>query len=186
MADRADLERALMRARAGDARGFDALFRTFGGAVAGYVRARKVDDPEGIANDVFVRAFRTIDRFEGDIDDFRTWLFTIAHNAAIDEARRRRRRFVETPLEAAPEPSTDGEVVDATVDSRLARERVDALFAQISPDQRDVLMLRVIGDMTVAQTAQVLGKGDEAVKALQRRGLAALRRAISGSEGVPE
>jgi RNA polymerase sigma-70 factor (ECF subfamily) len=187
MADRANLERALIRARAGEARGFDALFTTFGASVAGYVRARKVDDPEGIANDVFVRAFRTIDRFDGDIDAFRTWLFTIAHNAAIDDARRRARRFAEAPLEAAPEPATSGDAVDEAVDARLAQERVDAMFALLSPDQRDVLFLRVIGDLSVAQTAQILGKGEEAVKALQRRGLAALRRAISdpgGSTGM--
>jgi len=63
---RGSLDRALDQARAGDRWGFDALFRATGAAVAGYLRARGVRDPEGLANDVFVRAFRTLDAFEGD------------------------------------------------------------------------------------------------------------------------
>lgn len=68
---------------------------------------------------------------------------------------------------------------------RLARERVDALLDRLSPDQREVIALRVVADLTVEQTAAALGKSYEAVKTLQGRGLAALRRATSEEEGVP-
>ena len=52
------------------------------------------------------------------------------------------------------------------------------------PDQRDVLLLRILGDLTVDQVADVLGKSAGAVKQLQRRGLEAIRR-LSAREGVP-
>ena len=172
---------AIERAQAGDGRGFDTLFRAFGRAVAGYLRARRVSDPDGIANDVFLRAFRTIHTFQGDPPRFRSWLFTIAHNAAIDDARRRRRRVEETSLEHLPEWA--GGDVESQVAAHLARERVDALLRQLSPDQRDVLVLRIVADLSVEETAAVVGKGYEAVKALQRRGLAALRRSISDPDG---
>jgi RNA polymerase sigma-70 factor (ECF subfamily) len=179
-----DLERALERAQSGDARGFDALFRMFGGAVAGYLRARNVSDPDGIANDVFLRAFRTVHTFKGNGPRFRAWLFTIARNAAIDDARRRRRRVEQSPLDDIPEPA--GGDVEIDVLARLAHERVQALMSTLSPDQRDVLVLRVVADLSVDDTAAVLGKSHEAVKALQRRGLGALRRALSSHEGVPQ
>jgi len=181
---RGSLDGALEQARAGSERGFDELFRATGAAVAGYLRARGVRDPDGAANDVFVRAFRTLHTFEGDGERFRSWLFTIAHNAAIDDARRRSRRVVEVSLAAAPDPTGGNVEFDAV--ARLAHERVHTLLALLSPDQRDVLLLRVVGDLSVEETAAALGKSYEAVKALQRRGLAALRRALSSEEGVPQ
>ena len=179
----AELETALEQARAGDSRGFDVLFRTFGASVAGYLRARSVSDPDGVANDVFLRAFRTIHTFQGDERRFRSWLFTIAHNAAIDDARRRRRRVRESTLDAASEPS--GGDVEADALERLGQQRITGLLAMLSPDQRDVVVLRVVSDLSVEETAAVVGKSYEAVKALQRRGLAALRRALSDHEAVP-
>ena len=178
-----ELDCALDAARAGDGRGFDALFRATAPAVVGYLRARNVSDPDGLANDVFLRAFRTIHTFTGDAARFRSWLFTIAHNTAIDDARRRRRRVAEVPLERAAEPT--GGDVEVDVFAELAHDRVRLLLDRLSPDQRDVILLRVIADLSVEETGAVVGKGYEAVKALQRRGLAALRRAISDEQGVP-
>jgi RNA polymerase sigma-70 factor, ECF subfamily len=176
------LDAAIERARAGDAAGFDALFRELAGSVAGYLRARRVSDPEGITNDVFLRAFRSIQTFKGDAARFRSWLFTIAHNAALDDLRRRRRRAEETPLSRAREES--GGDVEAEVMARLAHDRVHALLGALSADQRDVLVLRIVGDLSVEQVAAVLGKSYEAVRALQRRGLASVLRAISSQEAV--
>src|SRR5258706_10687034 len=101
--DGAKLDAAIASARSGDARGFEVLFHTLSGAGAGYLGAGSVGDPEGVANDVFLRAFRMIQTFEGDGPRFRSWVFTIAHHAAVDDVRRRQRRVRETPLAWAPE-----------------------------------------------------------------------------------
>jgi RNA polymerase sigma-70 factor (ECF subfamily) len=176
------LDVAIERARAGDPRGFDTLFRALAGPVAGYLRARSVSDPEGITNDVFLRAFRAIHTFKGDSARFRSWLFTIAHNAALDDVRRRHRRAPESPL--APAHEQPGGDVEAEVMATLAHDRVHALLDGLSPDQRDVLVLRIVADLSIEQVAAVLGKGYEAVRALQRRGLASVLRAISAQEAV--
>jgi RNA polymerase sigma factor (sigma-70 family) len=178
-----ELDDALARARAGDPRGFDTLFRNTGAAVAGCLRARNVGDPDGLANEVFLKVFRKIDSFKGNGARFRTWLFTVARNAAIDDARARRRRPAPAPLEHAPE-LLGGDVEDDVI-ARLADERVRAMLECLSPDQRDVLLLRVVADLSLDDTAAVVDKTVEAVKALQRRGLAALRRALSAEKGVP-
>ncbi len=86
-------------------------------------------------------------------------------------------------MDGAPEPL--GGHVETEVMTRLAHERVHALLSSLTPEQREVLVLRVVADLSVEQTAEVLGKGNEAVKALQRRGLATLRRALSVQQGVP-
>ena len=66
----------------------------------------------------------------------------------------------------------------------LGSARVHELLAELTPDQRDVMLLRVVADLTVEQVAEVVGKPPGAVKALQRRALAALRRLVE-AEGVP-
>jgi RNA polymerase sigma-70 factor (ECF subfamily) len=177
-----ELSAAIERAQQGDPLGFEALFRTFGGSVAGYLRARGVTDPDGIANDVFLRVFRAIHTFQGDSGRFRSWVFTIAHNAAIDDARRRRRRVQEAPLDRAPEAAVAD--AEAALLAKLAHERVHGLLSTLSTDQHDVVVLRIVNELSVSETAAVLGKSVEAVKALQHRGLGALRRAISSQEAV--
>ncbi len=66
----------------------------------------------------------------------------------------------------------------------MATERVVEFCGRLVPDQRDVLLLRLVAGMTVDEVAEVLGRSRGAVKALQRRGLGALHKIISG-EGVP-
>jgi RNA polymerase sigma-70 factor (ECF subfamily) len=178
-----ELDDALACARAGDPRGFDALFRSTGPAVAGFLRARNVGDPDGLANEVFLKVFHNIDTFKGNGAQFRSWLFTVTRNVAIDDARRRRRRPAPEPLEHAAE-RRGGDVEDDVI-ARLADERVRAMLERLSPDQREVLLLRIVADLTLEDTAAVVEKSVEAVKALQRRGLAALRRALSAEKGVP-
>jgi RNA polymerase sigma-70 factor (ECF subfamily) len=177
------LNDALAAARAGMSQGFHTIFSSLGRPVAGYLRARGVSDPDGLTNEVFLRAFRTLPTFTGGADQFRAWLFTIARNAVIDEMRATARRAREV-LEAVPRDRVGGNVEDDVL-ARLANERVAALLDVLSPDQRDVVALRIVGDLSVEQTAAVLGKTYEGVKALQRRALARLRKAISASRGVP-
>jgi RNA polymerase sigma-70 factor (ECF subfamily) len=177
-------ERTVAQAIAGDPRAFADVFRLLGAPVAGYLRGRGVDDADGLTNEVFLRVHRTLPRFDGTADEFRSWVFTIAHNAAVDDGRRRRRRVHETSRASLPD-SADVDV-ETTVLARLADERVRELLEVLTDDQQAVLILRVVSGLSVRETASVLGKGEEAVKALQRRGLATLRRRLTGKEGVPK
>ncbi len=155
---------------------YQRLFEWLSGPVAGYLRGQGGEDPDGLANDVFLRAFTNLRGFEGDEERFRSWVFTIAHNLLNDERRRRRRRpwVADQPLaEGASTRSTETEAL-----TRLGTERVDSLLGELAPDQRDVLLLRIVADLTVEQVAQALGKTPGAVKQLQRRGLDALRRRL--------
>jgi RNA polymerase sigma factor (sigma-70 family) len=74
--------------------------------------------------------------------------------------------------------------VEDTVDRSLRTERVRALCEQLAPDQRDVLLLRLLGRLTIDEIAAALGKTSAAVKVLQRRGFRAIGRILE-REGVP-
>jgi RNA polymerase sigma factor (sigma-70 family) len=70
---------------------------------------------------------------------------------------------------------------EADAQAALATERVRMLIEALSPDQRDVLLLRIVADLSLEQTAAVLGKSVGAVKSLQHRGLAALRPIVGSA-----
>jgi RNA polymerase sigma-70 factor (ECF subfamily) len=144
-----------------------------------YLRARGVPEPDDIVGETFVKVVRYIDGFEGDEAAFRTWVFTIGRNLVVDDLRRRARRPVDVVTDdqlAAAGPRGDAED-DAMHD--LAAAHVEEILEHLSIDQRDVLLLRILGGLTIAEIAQVVGKKEGAVKMLQARGLAAIRTQIS-------
>jgi RNA polymerase sigma-70 factor, ECF subfamily len=169
----------LTAARTGAEWAWRALYEDVSPGLARYARASRVADPENLVGDVFLRAVRALHRFDGDRREFRAWMFALARNAVIDEHRRVvRRRTEPLPADILAElgPSADAEHEAMRA---LAEERVHDALAALTPDQRDVLLLRILGDLTVDDVAAVLGKRPGAVKALQARGLARLRRGLS-------
>ncbi len=176
---------ALTAARRGKATGFTALFEWLAGPVAGWFRAHGAPEPDDLTSDVFLRAFQGLAGFEGDADGFRAWIFTIAHHRLVDDRRRIGRRPSTTELTGdgpgADTPSDDDPVRDTL--ARLGTERVRRLLAALPADQRDVVVMRVLADLSIAQVAEAIGRTEGAVKQLQRRGLLALR-ALLEQEGA--
>jgi RNA polymerase sigma factor (sigma-70 family) len=173
-----NLDLALAAAQANAEWGWNGLYRNLAPSVTGYLKAQGAAEPEDLAADVFLQAVKAVKRFEGNGAAFRSWIFCIAHNKLIDDSRYRRRRPVEPVAEPAKTEIAPGAVEDQVL-SHLASDRVKKLLATLTPDQRDVLLLRIIGGLTVEEVARALGKNPPAVKALQRRGLACLKREIS-------
>jgi RNA polymerase sigma-70 factor (ECF subfamily) len=157
---------------------FEALYDAFSGPVYGYVRGLGVPEPDDTVSEVFVAVVRGLATFRGDDDDFRRWLFTIAHRRSVDAHRARARRPVQ-PADPADLPELPGDDdPTAAVEAQLAPGVATAALAQLTPDQREVILLRVVADLSVADAAAVMGKQPGAIKTLQRRALAALRRII--------
>jgi RNA polymerase sigma-70 factor, ECF subfamily len=170
------MEGAIDRARSGDHEAFAELVGFVGGPLVGFLAARGADDPEGLANEVLVRVFGSIDSFDGGEAQFKAWVFAVARNAAIDEHRRRSRRVELAFVEPDRLPDTG---VDAGFGRVDETGRVDALLGLLTDDQREVIVLRVIAGLSVQETAEVLGRGAGAVRALQHRALGRLRKEFS-------
>lgn len=153
---------------------FERIYTELAPPVAGYLRMHGAADPEGLTNEVMLRVFRGLTGFEGDVAGFRSWVFTIAHHRLVDERRRRSARPQTTELLDDHRQTTGGDVEREALDD-LTSDRVRELLDELTDEQRDVVLLRVVADLPVEQVAQVLGKREGAVKMLQRRALAALR-----------
>ena len=168
----------LEAARRGNEAAWAEIYRDLSPAVLGYLRRSGAPEPEDILGEVFLEVARDVAKFDGDQRQFKAWVFTITHHRLIDARRRTRRRPVELVAEP-PEPVTE-RLPDAA-DEALARigvEEVHRVLGILSPDQRAVLLLRILGDLSVEETATAVGKRPGAVKQLQRRGLATLKREL--------
>lgn len=169
----------LAAARAGDPGACRRLWDTYAPPVARFARARGSREPEDLTSEVFLTVFRDLGRFEGGEAAFKSFLFTVAHRRLVDEHRTRARRVESSTWEDELDPRRSPSAEDgalSSLGSGQARQMLDAL----APDQRDVLVLRIFGDLTIEQIAEVLGKQPGAVKALQRRGMNALRKMFVG------
>jgi RNA polymerase sigma factor (sigma-70 family) len=166
----------LRRAQGGEPAAFDALVRWVEGPLMGFLRAQGASDPAGSANEVLVRVFSGIGRFEGNAAQFRAWVFQIARNLVIDEHRASGRRPV--GLSTAPERLPEDRAA-LEVDRLDELERVEALLVGLTADQREVLLLRVVAGLSVEETAEVVGRRPGAVRALQHRALNQLRSKLS-------
>lgn len=175
--------RVLDAARAGQAWAFTVLWTELSPAVAAYARAQGSREPDDLTSDVFLAAFTRLSTFTGDTAAFRAFVFTIAHHRVVDERRRRSRRPEALPLEPGDDAGREVSA-EETVLQQVATERTVAMLADLSDDQREVLLLRLVADLTVTQVAALTGRRPGAVKALQRRGLDALRRRM-GDGRVP-
>lgn len=167
----------LIRAQRGDPRAFDELVRWLDRPLVGFLRARGAEDAEGMAQEVLLRVFRAVERFEGGSEAFRAWVFKIARNMLVDERRywARRGQAVATPQDELP----DSVNVDELPDGIDQRERVETMLSDLTDEQREVLLLRVVAGLTVEETAHAVGRRPGAVRALQHRALGRLRRALS-------
>jgi RNA polymerase sigma-70 factor (ECF subfamily) len=157
-------------AAAGDAGALDALLARHVDRV--YAICRRVltrhDDALDAAQDALLAVSQRIDRYDRRAR-FTTWLYRVATNAAIDEARRRSRR--PTPLEDLPETAGRAGAVDESVADRVD---VDAALRTLSPEFRAAVALRDLADLDYAEIATVLAIPPGTVRSRIARGRAAL------------
>ena len=160
------------------------IYRSLSPVVTGYLRLQGCREPEDLTSEVFLGVLRNLPHFDGGEGAFRSWVMTIAHHRLVDERRRMARRPPAEPLSDVTEPEADDDVSGA-VDLHLAAERLEQLCHRLAPDQRDVLLLRLFGQMTVDEAAAALGKTTGAVRSLQNRGFAAIGRLLHQEGVVP-
>jgi RNA polymerase sigma-70 factor (ECF subfamily) len=174
-------------ARCGDESAWSVLFKDLAPAVAAYFRARRMVEAEDLTGEVFLEVARRIGSFEGGAAGFRAWVFTIAHSRFVDAVRSLERRPTAS-LEDIEEPIAPVDVAGEATRNAL-RERLLAATDVLSPDQRSVLLLRVFADLSIAETAQAIGKSTVAVKVHLHRAIKALERElappVSGAPDVP-
>ncbi len=176
-------ERTLMeRARDMDGDAWDALYNEHHGAIYRYAQLR-VGDPgiaEDLASEVFLQAVRGIGRYRYRGISFRTRLYRIAHNVTADHHRRMASRGrVEVPTNV---DDLDPSLPDfaPAVDQR---GELETAIRQLTEDQQQVVILRFVESLSIAETTAATNRSEGAVKALQHRGVARIHQLMSGEVG---
>lgn len=164
----------LAAARRGEEWAWHTLYTDLIGPITGYLQSRGAREPDDLAAETFLSVARNIETFRGDEESFRSWVFVIAHRRLIDARRSASRQPVISDKEHDPE---GGDVEDEAL-QQLSHRHVSELLDQLTEDQREVLTLRVIADLSLKETARVTGRDIGSVKALQRRAIKRLQRAF--------
>jgi RNA polymerase sigma-70 factor, ECF subfamily len=175
-------EAALVERARGDRRAFALLYRRYVAPVYGYCyhRLGTKEAAEDATSLVFAKALTALSGHHGG--SFRAWLFGIAHHVVADA---RRARGPDEPLDAAAvvvdaSPSLE-ELVLVDEDRRLLRQ----LLAQLPPDQRHIVDLRLAG-LTNVEIAQALGRSRGAINVAYHRALVRLRTLVEGAAAAQE
>lgn len=179
----ADAVRRLVdRAKGGDAEAFGGLYDRFQPEIVRYLthRTRDADAAEDLAQQVFLKAWQAIPRYEDRGVPFKAWLYRMAHNQMVDHFRSRR-------------PTSDLEGLDLPVDSEaetllLEGEMQEALkgaLERLTEDHRQVLVLRFLMEKSAREIGEVMGRKEVTIRGLQMRALQALRREIESMGGLP-
>jgi len=172
-----DESQALDGLRNLDSQVIGAVYDKYFPEVYRYVRYRLNDEQvaEDIASDVFVRMLEAIQNNHGPQTNLKAWLLSTASHIIADHLRRAYRR----PTEALPENLLDlNSAPHDEFDRRQQNRDFQQAYAQLTPEQQHVLALRFGQGYSLEETASVLNKNVNAVKALQFRALAALQRNI--------
>lgn len=168
----------IARARHGDADAFEHLVVAYEGPV--YRLALRMcgsaEDAREVTQDAFLAAWRGLPVFRGD-SRFSSWLYRLTTNAAIDFLRREKRHLGNLPLEEAPE-RPDPQQPELLAEQREQQEALQRALDQLSPEHRQVLLLRVVQQMSYDEIAQALSLESGTVKSRISRARRQLREIL--------
>lgn len=172
----ADLDGALEAARSGAEWGVAGLYRALNPPLLRYLRHHAPRAADDLASEVWLAAAQTLSRFEGDSDDFRSWLFTVARRRVADHYRRSSRRPDLVALESVPDPAGGSDPAAEAIATVSADRAIELLVGSLTKDQAEVVLLRVVADLSVERTAAIMGRSVGSVRTLQHRALQRLAR----------
>lgn len=178
MASNEPFDLVLAAAQAGAEWAFGVLYDEYNPRLLRYFAARAPRMAEDLAADTWLGAATGLPSFEGDVQRFRSWLFTIAHRRLVDHWRDQSATvaesgFAETSAEMDESPE---ETVIGAVSAQGAARKIASV---LSPEQAEVVLLRVVGGLEVDQVAEILGKRPGTIRVLQHRALRKLVEEIS-------
>jgi RNA polymerase sigma-70 factor (ECF subfamily) len=182
-----DFAGLLAAAASGDEAAFARLFRDLNPPLLRYLRVAAPDWAEDLASESWLQIARDIHSFSGDERAFRSWAFAVARHRLLDHRRSAARRPQTVAEDAAGFDPADRDADPAVLaDTQASTAEALRLIATLPPDQAEVIALRVVAGLDVAEVARVVGKRPGAVRVLAHRGLRRLadRLRATKSSGV--
>lgn len=174
----------IQKAKDFDSEAWAQIYRRYYPKIYAYLHYRvgDVDLAEDITANVFLHAVERIKSFTYRGFPLSSWLYRIAHNQMVDHFRRKA-KVATKPLTEELLAKRGG--VHEEMEGALVREDLSSALKNITEEQQQVVLLKFFGGLSNAEVARIIRKPEGAVKALQHRALASLRR-ILGTEGKNE
>jgi RNA polymerase sigma-70 factor (ECF subfamily) len=174
----------LAAAQRGDERAFAVLWRDLQPAVLRYLRVAAPAAAEDLAADTWMSVIRGLARFRGDEPGFRALVFTAARHRALDWRRQASRTpFGAMPVEALEDRPAPDDPAEAVLEAQSTRAAL-ALIAELPRSQAEVVALRMVAGLDVAQVAGIVGKRPGAVRTLTHRGLRRLAERLAAADSA--
>lgn len=168
----------LVGAQGGDEQSFETLWRDLHPRLLRYLQVMAPAAAEDLAADTWIRVTRKLSWFVGDEPGFRAWVFTAARHRAIDWHRRTNRQRIELfPVELADHWAAADDPATEALEGWSTRTAL-ALIAELPRAQAEVVALRVLDGLSVAEVAYITGNNPNAVRVLSHRGLRRLARRL--------
>lgn len=184
MASETTVRNLVKKARGRDPEAFGLLYDEYVDQIFRYIyyKVGNFTEAQDLTGQTFLKSFENIDSYEMRDVAFSSWLYRIAHNLVVDFFRRESKRENVPIEEQPPTPSNRGNPVE-TVLADLESERLYKAMRKLTHNQREVLVLKFIDNLSNNQVAEIMGISVGAVKSTQKRGLLSLNRILSNSSG---
>ena len=184
-----DLEGYLVAAQQGDPTAFEMIWKNLNPRITRFAAVQcygSTLDYEEVVSEAWISVAKDISKFKGDFAAFRSWVYALTRNRLIDGTRKRDRQVknggdvTELNLEDSAPHMEDLIESDEAVKSIV--ERIN----QLPKSQAEIVMLRIVADLSVQETAKVVSKSENTVRVLCHRGLATLRENWPSRDGAYE
>ena len=169
----------IKQAQQGNADAFGELYELYSPVVFRYLYSHLDNrlDAEDLNEEVFIRVWAAMPKFENQGVPFSAFLFRVARNALIDHYRKNNRNAITYSLNESWVKDVHPDPVEKLIEGSEHQEIRETLN-ELRDDYRTVLDLRFLGELSPVETATVMGKSPGAIRVLQHRALNALRKLL--------
>ena len=172
------VQQLVARAQQGDQDAYATLYNTYSKKIHSYLRYHlnnRSEVAEDLAADVFLKAMEKINSYQFNGVPFSAWLYRIAHNHLIDYLRAQPKKQGVSLDECV---GVDDPSAEKSLDQTLNQQQLSGAFEGLTEDQRQVIVYRFLQDRSIADTARLMEKNEDAVKQLQVRALRNMRKVL--------
>ena len=174
----AEVQALVARAQAGDQDAYATLYNTYSKKIHSYLRYHlnnRAEVAEDLAADVFLKAMEKINSYQFNGVPFSAWLYRIAHNHLIDFLRAQPKKQGVSLDECV---GVDDPSAEKSLDATLTHQQLSGAFEGLTGEQRQVIVYRFLQDRSIADTARLMEKNEDAIKQLQVRALRNMRKVL--------
>lgn len=171
-----EIEAAIEKAKVGDESAIRLLYRSFNPQLLRYLKHHVYSDYEDVASETWIAIAKGLSDFHGNARDFRSWIFGICRNKVIDHYRTTTKARIAIDKERLryndrASPNNNDSTATPALANLSAEEAIETLLANLPPHHAEVLLLRVVADLSVDEVAKIVGKSPEAIRVIQHRAI---------------